>query len=118
MIWLLIGIGGSLGSISRYRIAEFFKNKNISFPISTIIVNSLGSFLLGYFLGYNIINETQGLHYFITGGFLGAFTTFSAFSLEMFDLLITKQTTKAFIYIILHILVILFTGLIGFILSY
>ncbi len=114
MNWLLIGIGGSLGAISRYAISKYIKTRNNSFPIATLVVNAIGSFLLGYILGYNILNETQSFYFFITGGFLGAFTTFSTFSFEIFDLLKRKETLKAFTFVFLHILVILITGLFGF----
>ncbi len=114
MNWLLIGIGGSLGAISRYAIGKYINSRNTSFPFATLIVNAIGSFLLGYIIGYNILNENLNFNFFVVAGFLGAFTTFSTFSFEIFSLLKGKETLKAFIFIFLHVFIILITGLLGF----
>jgi len=82
---LWIGIGGFLGAILRYAVARFsmilFGN---TIPFGTFLVNVLGSFVLGYF--YTITLERLFIQdywrFAISIGFLGAFTTFSTFSVE------------------------------------
>ena len=87
---LIIGFGGFLGAISRYYVAGWAQNlsQSVHFPYGTLAVNILGSFLLGFLMRYSIIQpifspETRLLIFI---GFLGAFTTFSTFSLETMHL--------------------------------
>jgi CrcB protein len=89
MQWLAIAIGGALGSMMRFAsvtyLTPLFTNK---FPMGTFIVNILGSLLIGVL--YVVLVEKNDLSpmyrlFFITG-FLGGFTTFSSFSLEMLQL--------------------------------
>ncbi|GGY64166.1 putative fluoride ion transporter CrcB [Cellvibrio zantedeschiae] len=89
MQWLMIAIGGALGSIARYAAVGFLTPMlNYRFPIGTFIVNMLGSLLIG--IAYVVLVEKAFLPsewrlFFITG-VLGGFTTFSAFSLEMLQM--------------------------------
>ena len=86
MQWLMIAIGGALGSMARFAaVAYLTPMLNFRFPIGTFIVNIVGSFLIG--VAYVVLVEKAVLPnewrlFFITG-ILGGFTTFSAFSLEM-----------------------------------
>ncbi len=82
---LIIGTGSFLGGISRFLIARFIQNYALStFPFGTFIVNISGCFLIGLFYGLsergNILNAE--LRMFLTVGFCGGFTTFSAFAYE------------------------------------
>ena len=89
MQWLMIAIGGALGSMARYAAVGYLTPMlNYRFPIGTFIVNILGSLLIG--VAYVILVEKAVLPnewrlFFITG-ILGGFTTFSAFSLEMLQM--------------------------------
>ena len=89
MQWLMIAMGGALGSIARYAAVGYFTPMlNYRFPFGTFVVNILGSFLIG--VAYVILVEKAVLAsewrlFFITG-ILGGFTTFSAFSLEMLQM--------------------------------
>ena len=76
----LIGIGGGLGAISRFIFNEIsLKYIPVSFPINTLGVNIIGCFLIGLFLGYtNPVKDSN--YYFFVIGFLGSFTTMSAFT--------------------------------------
>jgi len=80
---LYIGIGGFLGAVSRFFIStEAVKLFGESLPYGTLVVNVIGSFIIGFlamFFEQHIYPEYRAL--FITG-FLGALTTFSSFSLE------------------------------------
>ncbi|MBI4699060.1 MAG: fluoride efflux transporter CrcB [Nitrospirae bacterium] len=96
---ITIGIGGFLGSISRYLISGFVQNmsRNISFPYGTFAVNSIGCLIIGI---VSQLGETKGFlsdlsRSFIIIGFLGGFTTFSAFGNETFNLLHDGETNLA-----------------------
>ncbi|RYY01878.1 MAG: fluoride efflux transporter CrcB [Gammaproteobacteria bacterium] len=86
MQWLMIAIGGALGSVARYAAVGYLTPMlNYRFPFGTFIVNISGSFLIG--VAYVVIVEkaiipSEWRLFFITG-ILGGYTTFSSFSLEV-----------------------------------
>ncbi len=80
---LLIGIGGAIGAISRFGIAEMAKRFSAGpFPIGTLIANLAGCFLIGMLLGGGSSEENEPLRLGVGVGFLGALTTFSTFGAE------------------------------------
>ncbi len=81
---LAIFIGGGLGALARYGVSLAVGMKAASFPYATFAVNILGALLIGAFLEYGALKGglPPTLKLFIVTGFLGGFTTFSAFSLE------------------------------------
>jgi CrcB protein len=88
---ITIGIGGFIGSISRYLISGIVQNisRNVTFPYGTFAVNLIGCLIIGFI---SQLSETKGFlsdfsRSFIIIGFLGGFTTFSAFGNETFNLL-------------------------------
>ncbi len=86
---LSLSLGGIIGTLSRYYLAGIiYKFTSSSFPWGTLLINLLGSFLIGLSWGitenYILSTETK---LFIFIGILGSFTTFSTFSLESFHLL-------------------------------
>lgn len=88
-IWLIVGIGGFIGAVSRYLASGWFQNSFTTFPVGTLGVNVLGSFLLGFVMylseyGGVFSEETRIL---LTIGVMGAFTTMSTFSYESFRML-------------------------------
>lgn len=87
---LFVGLGGFLGSSSRYVISKYL---NSHFPYGTLLVNVVGSFLLGWLVfrlaRENILAPEMAL--LLTTGFIGAFTTFSTFMVET-HLLFEQQT--------------------------
>ena len=112
--FLFVAIGGSIGASLRYFAYLFFKNYLLSnyLFLSTLFVNIVGSFLIGYAI---MLMETKNLSvdftkYFLIIGVLGSFTTFSTFSIESVDLLLSKKFFNAFSYMFLSLsLCLLFT---------
>lgn len=83
--YLLVALGGALGSVSRFAIGRFsYQYFNHDWPWATFSVNAVGSFAIG--MVYVVVTEKSALHadsrYLLMVGFLGAFTTFSTFALE------------------------------------
>lgn len=86
---LLIALGGSLGAIARYGLATWiYQQTGTSFPWGTFIINITGSLAIGFLAElFETTLAPAGWRSFLTIGFLGAYTTFSTFSLETFNLL-------------------------------
>ncbi len=100
---LLIAIGGAVGALARYWAANTFNGlHHTDFPFATLGVNVIGSFFMG--LCYVLITERMHLHadlrYVLMVGLLGAFTTFSTFSLEAVVLLEQGYIGHAAAYIV------------------
>ncbi len=86
---IFVGLGGFIGAASRYYISTLVNKINTSgFPIATLIINILGSFLIGLLtqLLVGLCPNNKKLQLFLTTGILGGFTTFSTFSLETVNL--------------------------------
>jgi CrcB protein len=111
---LFVAIGGSIGASLRYTFSLLFKNflsYNYLF-ISTLLVNIIGSFLIGYIIflleSKNITKDF--IRYFLIIGILGSFTTFSTFSLENVEMLVDKKFIMALSYMFISLsLCLLFT---------
>ena len=101
--FLMVFIGGGLGAISRYFMVTHLADKMGTFPIGTLTVNIIGNFLMGIlfeiFLTKEIIKSYM-LNVFFTVGFLGGFTSLSAFSAETLELMHHGEMAYALINII------------------
>ena len=90
----LVMFGGAIGAGFRYHIGSVaLRNLGPGFPFGTWIVNLLGGLLMGVLAGVIARTPIEGepLRLFLGVGVLGGFTTFSAFSLEMFNMLSRGQ---------------------------
>ncbi|MHB1336845.1 MAG: fluoride efflux transporter CrcB [Candidatus Humimicrobiaceae bacterium] len=96
-------IGGGIGALLRYLISGLIQKQSISiFPHGTLIVNLIGAFIVGFLweLFQNVIVSTN-IRVFLFMGILGAFTTFSTFSLETVNLIKDKEYITALINILI-----------------
>ena len=112
---LLVAFGGSIGAVLRYLISIFMIPVfGSSFPFGTLLVNVLGSFLMGviYALGQmsHISPELKAL---IGIGLLGALTTFSTFSNETLLLMQEGDWLKAILNVVLNLSLCLFMVYLG-----
>jgi len=120
MSYIILAIGGALGAILRYLVSIYFsKLFGNYFPIGTLIVNIIGSFILGFFMGLILekLPPTSLRKIFIAIGFSGSFTTMSSLSYETLVFIIKKQYFKAGINVFLNISLCLISTFIGYLLA-
>jgi fluoride exporter len=87
---LLVAIGGLFGSVARYWLSGIVQNfTSAGFPSGTLVVNILGSFVIGLVMSLSLDRGLLGedLRILLTTGFCGGFTTMSTFSYETLALL-------------------------------
>lgn len=112
MFYFMIALGGAAGALSRYGMARLIDSHwHTHFPLATMCINILGSFCMG--VAFVVISERmpslEPLRPLIMVGFLGAFTTFSTFSLEIFSLMHQQAWLSAASYLLLSC----FLGIVG-----
>lgn len=96
-----IALGGAFGALFRYSLCHAVNMAcSITFPIATLIVNLIGGFAMGLLTGYMTYKGMLpfNLKAFLITGFLGGFTTFSAFSLDFVLLVEQGKWAHAFLY--------------------
>jgi fluoride exporter len=87
--YILVAVGAATGGVLRYWLTDAaHRIFQTTFPIGTLAVNVIGSFLLGIFIYYFDSNEllSSSIKILLTIGFCGGFTTFSSFSYETMEL--------------------------------
>lgn len=105
---IAIFLGGGIGAVSRFLISlNLTKIYNVNLPIATFLVNIIGSFAIGflYILFMGKTDLIPALKFALTVGFCGGLTTFSTFSLELFEMISHQQFMQAAIYALLSVLV-------------
>jgi len=113
---ILVAVGGAIGSVARYLTGQFaLRQFGPNFPWGTLVVNIVGSLAIGIFaeLIARRFSAPQEWRLFIITGFLGGFTTFSAFSLDVAALADRGDLFLALIYIATSLLVSLFAVFAG-----
>ena len=116
---ILVATGGAAGAILRFILTNFSKTLFTSSIYGTLTVNILGCFFIGYLITSDFsknINENF-VKFFLIIGLLGSFTTFSAFSHEVVDLIISKKILIALIYISISIFVCILFAYLGMLIN-
>ena len=106
MLWIAIAMGGALGALGRYALSGWASETfSRNLPVGTLLVNVLGSFAMG--LCFVLIVEKGILPYtwrpFVMTGFLGAFTTFSTYSLDALSLWQSGNVSLAIGYVLVSV---------------
>ena len=104
----MVGLGGFLGSIARFWLGSYITYRmGARFPYGTFVINISGSFLIG--LVVTLLAErahwSPNLLYLIPIGFIGAYTTFSTFELEVFRSVRSDDLLLSLLYVVLSVAV-------------
>jgi CrcB protein len=98
---LIVAAGGAVGSVTRHLVGTAsLRLFGAGFPVGTMVVNIVGSFLMGVFIELlaQRFSASEQLRLLVATGFLGGFTTFSAFSLDFITLWQRGETVAAVAY--------------------
>ena len=102
-LMLAVALGGALGSVARYLVGiGSTRLFGLGFPWGTLIINIVGSFLIGAFAESFALrwDAPQAVRVFLTVGLCGGFTTFSTFSLDTYVLIERGELWPAAAYVI------------------
>ena len=94
----LVGLGGAIGATLRYMVGEWMSD---GFPWGTMTVNLLGSLLLGIVVTVTLSEEMVLL---VGTGVMGAFTTMSAYSVDLIELIDKNEHTTAIVYLLVTVI--------------
>jgi CrcB protein len=97
---IMISLGAITGALSRYYLTLFFGRWfGIAFPYGTLFINLTGAFLMGIFTIFiPILTISSSFYLLVAVGFLGSYTTFSAYALDTSNLLRTRSYKAALLY--------------------
>lgn len=118
--YLVLALGGALGTISRYLVGVYSaKLFGTGFPYGTLIVNTVGSFIIGFFmtvfLGKLSLDPLWRL--FIAVGFCGGFTTMSSLTYETFAIMMDGDYIKAGLNVLLNMVFSFGSAFLGIVLA-
>lgn len=101
-----VGLGGALGACCRYSMSLLLADPDKNFPLATLSVNVIGALVAGFVVtAFFSRGLTPGaLQLFVVVGFLGGFTTFSAFSVESLRLLQTGDISTAIANVLFNVI--------------
>ena len=121
MTYLWVAIGGALGSLARYSLTRMTLGWSTNFPWGTVLINSLGAFVIGFFGTFTLASGrfavSENIRLFVMVGLCGGFTTFSSFSLQTFDLLRSGAWGKALANVLLSVVLCFTAVAIGHVLA-
>ena len=117
---VLVAVGGMIGSVFRFlSVSLIVSLLPFTFPFGTFLVNVIGCFIMGASVGlaerYIWIHDDWRM--FLTAGFCGGFTTFSAFAFENVELLLDKNYGTFAAYTIASFVLCLVAAFVGLILT-
>jgi CrcB protein len=113
-----IGVGGAAGTLARYGVGGLAQRLSATFPVSTLLINVVGSFLLGFLMRWLLgTAASPELRAALTIGFCGGFTTFSTFSYETARLMESGSWARAGTYVALSVLGSLLATFAGFVVA-
>lgn len=113
---IAIASGGAIGALMRFWVSNWaYSLMGRSFPYGTLVVNVLGSLLMGFLFVWLTERSAASaeLRGIILVGFLGAFTTFSTFSIETFNLIQGGELGKAMMNIFISVVLCITAAWIG-----
>jgi len=117
---IFIAAGGAVGAVFRFLVSNGIHSfMGRGFPYGTLTVNVMGSFVMGisYVMLIERLNVSPEWRAFIIVGLLGAFTTFSTFSIETLVLIQNSELSKAMLNVLLSVLLCVMGSWIGLILG-
>ena len=117
---MFIAAGGAIGAVFRFVMSNGIHSfMSRDFPYGTLTVNVIGSFVMGisYVMLIERLNISPEWRAFIIVGLLGAFTTFSTFSIETLVLIENGELSKALLNVVLSVLLCVMGSWIGLILG-
>ena len=101
MLYVLAAVGGAMGALARAGVAAALPRDPGDWPWATLVVNLAGCLLLGALLAALAVRrpDSERTHVFLGTGVLGGFTTYSAFALEVTELLAAGRPVAAVAYV-------------------
>ncbi|MBO8137378.1 MAG: fluoride efflux transporter CrcB [Desulfotomaculum sp.] len=111
MSYIFVGLGGLMGALCRYLTSIVINDSYL--PLSTLAVNLLGCYLLGILTFLQVRSLNSRLRLALSTGFLGSYTTFSTFSIEVLYLINQSRYLAAALYVFISIIGGLLLALLG-----
>lgn len=98
--WLLVAAGAAVGAPVRYAVTQALRDRGATSHAGTLVVNVVGSLLLGVLLGAGVGGDALAL---VGSGFCGALTTMSTLVLEIWDSVVEERPRHGVATLVLHL---------------